>query len=120
MLKKLFNYIFASQISELNNEITELKKLCIIKQSEIKELRDLSIKYDNIVSNIDVSIDYHQYSNSWCCISIQGQKADYIKFIDLGDSDIKYIQNFLRNYEKNIKIDATPQQKAYIINKKYE
>lgn len=117
MLKKLFNYIFASQISELNNEISELKKLCIVKQSEIKELRELSFKYDNIVSNIDVSIDYHEHSSSWCCISIQGQKADYIKFIDLGNSDIQDIKNFLRKYEKNIKIDATPQQIAYIINK---
>ena len=55
----------------------------------------------------------HERSSSWAVISIQG-KQDYIKFIELGHSDIYEIQGFLRNFDRNVKIDSTPKVSAFI------
>jgi len=38
-----------------------------------------------------VAVDIHERSPSWAVISIQGRKADYVKFIDLPDHNIREI-----------------------------
>lgn len=84
---------------------------------EYKQALDRAIekekKLENILGNIDVSVDVHQYSPSWAVVSIQGEKSDYIKFIDLGEAQIKEISQFLKRYERE-KIDAIPPVYNYI------
>jgi len=60
-----------------------------------------------ILRIVDASIDVSQYSRSWAVISIQGRQ-DFIKFIDLGERDLKEIKDFLRNFDRT-KVDASPQ-----------
>ncbi len=103
MIRKIFKWIFKSELQELNTQIQNSKEIAVKNEALQKTLN----------SFLDVSVDVHEYqkhSKSWAVISLQGTKADYIKFIDLGDADIRHIQQFLRQFERdaNIKIDASP------------
>lgn len=117
-MKKLFKWIFKSELKQLNALIQQTKDLIINYESQEKRIK-------NILQGIDVSVDVHdycKYSPSWAIISLQGNKTDYIKFINLGDSDIKQIAKFLRVYEKNninVKIDASPHASQFLKINKY-
>lgn len=75
------------------------------------ETQEREIK--NFLNNFDVTVDVHQYSHSWAVISIQGQKSDFIKFIDLGPADIFEIQKFLRQFDRT-KVDASPRESKFL------
>jgi len=112
MIHKLFKWIFKAELQELNSQIQRTKEATANYERYQKTL-------DNVLKNIDVSIDVHEYhrrSNSWAVVSIQGKKTDYIKFIDLKDSDIREIQMFMRQFERNanIKIDASPNASEFL------
>lgn len=114
-IKSIFRWAFKSELSELNAEIKRTKELT-------SKYLQYEIELNRIMSFFDVSVDVHQeYSKSWAVISLQGQRADYIKFFNLGEVDIKEISKFLRNFERvrNIKIDATPSTSHFLkLNKK--
>ena len=111
LLKKLFFWIFSEEISALSKQTRDFKD-----QRENYESQEKRIK--NLLGNIDVSVDVHQYSPSWAVISIQGQKADYIKFVDLGERDIREIQRFLNNFDRS-KVDCAPQISQFFKIPKY-
>lgn len=100
ILRKIFNWIFKEELENLNRIKNQY-------QSTLDRCIDKEKKLNNILGNIDVNVDVHQYSPSWAVISIQGEKSDYIKFVDLGKSEIKEISNFLKKFERQ-KIDAYP------------
>lgn len=105
LIKKAFNWFFKAELDKLNSEITTANYT-------LNKLKQQQEKFEELLMGIDVSVDVHdyKYSPSWAVISLQGKHTDYIKFVDLGDSDIREISKFLRNFEKdaNIKIDAYP------------
>ncbi len=113
MVRKLFNWIFKVELNKLKSEIVKAENLITTLDKQRKV-------FDNVLSNIDVSVDIHEYdhrySPSWAVISLQGQKTDYIKFIALGQSDINEIANFLRQFERNtnIKVDASPHATRFL------
>jgi len=106
MIKKIFKWIFKSELNKLYSEIQLCKNERINLESERKRIK-------NLLNNIDVSVDVHEYSPSWAVISIQGKKQDFIKFIELGNADLKEIQKFLKKFERQ-KIDATPQNSYFL------
>lgn len=67
----------------LHNEVLSLRKLIHI-----------SIDVDN--SNTRSRDSYR----SWCVISIEG-KRDYLKFFYLGESDLRHIQSFLKQFDRD-------------------
>ena len=104
----------------LQKEIEEFQTQIISSRRLKDKLKDRIAKFDSI---IDVSVDVHEYnkySPSWAVISLQGQKTDYIKFIDLGKKDVSEIANFLRQFERarNIKVDASPSASQFLRIKK--
>jgi len=108
LIKKIFEWIFKEEIDKLNEQARKA-------QVATENCKSYTTHIKNILANIDVSVDVHEYAHhyspSWAVISLQGQKTDYIKFIDLGDRDLRAIASFLRQFERgrNVKIDATPQ-----------
>jgi len=100
LLKKLVRWALQDEINKLNiytNENYAMYK-----------------KLNGMLENIDASVDYHhQYGASWAVISLQGKTFDYIKFVDLGNSDIMEIQRFLRRYDRT-KVDAAPSESAFL------
>lgn len=75
------------------------------KQIQINQIQEDRI--NKLLNNLDISVDVHYRANSWAVISIQGERSDFIKFIDLGRSDINEIYSFLRRYDRT-KVDAEP------------
>lgn len=106
MIQKFFRWIFKEELQSIQLQMQQIK-------SKLSKYESYERRLENIIGNIDVSIDvhdYHKYAKSWAVISLQGSKSDYIKFINLGDSDIVEIKRFLSNFDRNnnIKIDASP------------
>jgi len=98
LIAKIFEWIFREQ----------LDKLEIIIEKNTKVNKDLKIRcqaVDNIFNNIDVSIDHdlskHPHSRSWAVVSIQGERSDFIKFVDLSNKDVREIQRFLSHFDRN-------------------
>ena len=101
MVKKIFRWIFKKELQSLENQI-------------IKS-HNQTITVSNLLQNIDVSVDLHRHAPSWAVISIQGEKSDYIKFIDLGQRDIIEIQRFLHQFDRSKrKIDAPFQEARFL------
>jgi hypothetical protein len=98
LLRIFFCWLFAEELKKLDRTVKSY-------ETEEKRIR-------NLLGNIDVSVDFHRYSRSWAVISIQGQKTDYIKFVDLGESEIRAIQNFLRNFDRS-KVDCSPMESKF-------
>lgn len=119
LIKKIFMWIFKEEIDKLNEQIRQSRVSASTCDSYTTHIK-------NILNNIDVSVDVHEYdhcySPSWAVISLQGQKTDYIKFVDLGDRELRDIANFLRQFERdrNIKIDAHPQTSQLLKIKRNE
>lgn len=65
-----------------------------------------------MLGKLDVGADVNDYrkGRSWAVVSLQGKRADFIKFVDLEDKDIKFISDMLKTIEKAkaIKLDVTP------------
>lgn len=100
MIKKIFSWIFKQELIQLKQAVSELN---IAKAAlEVNQKR-----LENILDNFDISVDHHPYGRSWAVISIQGKKADYIKFIDLGESEIRAIQRFVSQFDRS-KVDTAP------------
>jgi len=100
MIRKLFNWIFKAELETLKRNISNAEKLT-------EELLIKKEKIDNLLGNIDISVDHHLYAPSWAVISIQGKESDYIKFIELGEKDIRDLQLFLQRYDRK-KVDSLP------------
>ena len=111
MIKKIFNWIFKEHIEKLQKSMNYNKNLSMELEKQIKHV-------NNILSGIDVSVDVHEYrgASSWAVICINGQKSDYIRFVELGNKDIHEISMFLRQFErsKNIRIDASPNASRFL------
>ena len=113
--KNFLKWIFKEEIVEMkkkfDDEIAELNTFRNIIRHDVNELKQF----------VDVSIDVHEPhrpSKSWAVISIQGHKMDYIKFVDLGDMEIREIGGFLRQFERPFgrrhTIDARSDIKSFI------
>lgn len=113
--KKIFNWLFKEQIEE----IEKLKKQMDESTFRVAGYADNAIKAMNIchnqekalsntVGNIQIATDIHLKSPSWAVICLQGQKADFVKFIDLDQRSIEDIANYLRRFERRNVIADMP------------
>lgn len=100
MIRKLFNWIFKAELEALKRNVNASEKL-------LYQMREDKQKIDNLLGNIDVSVDHHIYAKSWAVISIQGNKSDYIKLVDLGERDIRELQQYLQRFDRK-KVDSLP------------
>jgi hypothetical protein len=112
LIRKIFRFALKEEIDRLNLKEKELDKRIEDAKIHLSQIRE-------VLGNIDVSVDVHEYSKyspSWAVISLQGRKADFIKFIELGDSSIHEIAQFLRRFERNhnIKVDASPRASQFL------
>lgn len=98
MIRKVFQWIFKEEIRRLQRRINEVNK------SEAK--------FRTLLDNVDVGIDYGYRGGSWAVVHLKG-KSDFIKFINLGDQDIREIGRFLRNFRTSA-IDASPRDTAFL------
>lgn len=124
-LKKLFSWIFKEELNNLKEEKNNICKQALIANNILKKAEQDSKRINNLLGNLDVSVDVHKYSSSWAVISLQGTKVDYLKFINLGEMQMREIAQFLSQFDRS-KIDANPletkmlrEETMYIKNAKY-
>lgn len=134
MIKRFFRWIFADEIAELQNQKNNIIRIQSEFKAERRVLADVTEKniklgiaferklrqLEQVVGCTDISIDYdvNKYSRNWAVISIQGEKTDFVRFIDLGRRDILEIQRFLQNFDRS-KVDCAPNITPFLrINRK--
>lgn len=109
LFRKLFLYLFREDFKRMEELERDLGGLIHRQKCATLEAETRAKCINQLIGNIDVSVDVHQRSGSWAVISLQGQKADYIKFVDLDQRSLKEISHFLRQFDRqNVKIDANP------------
>lgn len=71
--------------------------------------KDVLNKNEYIMSYFNLSADIYpsQRGESWAVISIQG-KPEYVKFVNLSNSDMREINAFLRRFERTNRTIDTP------------
>ena len=109
LFRKLFLYLFREDFKRMEELERDLRGLIHRQKCATLEAETRAKRINQLIGNIDVSVDVHQRSGSWAVISLQGQKTDYIKFVDLDQRSLKEISYFLRQFDRqNVKIDANP------------
>ena len=105
--KTIFNWLFKEQLEEIGKLKKQIDESAFrvagyadnaIKAMKLCENQEKILR--NTVGDIQVATDIHVKSPSWAVICLQGQKADFVKFIDLGQRDIESIANYLRRFER--------------------
>lgn len=105
LINSLFNWLFKDQLKQIEISKTNLDSMIRTHDELMNRQLQYEDKLRNTVGNIDVACDVHMRSNSWAIISIHGVKEDYVKFIDLGTSEIRQIQQFLKRFD-NSRVNA--------------
>ena len=108
IIKRFWAWCFKEELSRYNKVIAQCEQERILLQEQINRTK-------NVLSNFDISVDVHHHAPSWAVISLQGGKTDYLKFIDLGDRNIREISQFLSQFDRrnHIKIDCSPMDSLY-------
>lgn len=109
LFRKLFLYLFREDFKRMEELERDLRGLIHLQKCATLEAETRAKRINQLIGNIDVSIDVHQRSGSWAVVSLQGGKTDYIKFVDLDERSLREISSFLRQFDRqNVKIDANP------------
>lgn len=107
-IKSILRWAFQEELQSLQNKINEEEKLINFLKQQQEKVEKYNAKFENLFNNLEVSVDHHQRSNSWAVISLQGNQSDYIKFVDLGEREIREIARFISRYDRS-KVDSSPQ-----------
>ena len=70
-------------------------------------------KFMNSICDVGTDIGFRSADHSWAVICIHGKK-DYVKFVDMHQSDIRTIANFLKQFEYSNRVTDSPLSKDYI------
>ena len=70
-------------------------------------------KFMNSICDVGTDIGFRSNDHSWAVICIHGQK-DYVKFVDMHQSDIRSIANFLKKFEYSNRVTDSPLSKDAI------
>jgi hypothetical protein len=111
-IKKFFRWIFAEELRDMKKHITDAEAQVAYQRYKSDEIKRNSDKLMNVLGGIDVSVDVQRYAPSWACISIQG-KTDYVKFVNLGERDLREISRFLSRFDRT-KVDAAPHESKFL------
>lgn len=85
-------------------DIDNIKSMKLQCENTLNEVNKIKSLYQQI-TNVGVDVDYYG-KNSWAVICIDGH-PEYVKFVDLKESEARDIENFLRRFERsNIVVDS--------------
>lgn len=107
-LKMLIKWVLKEELDKIRLEISAVDWKA---NAAISRVGNTDKRVDFFYSLLDVGVDVHTLPkyNSWAVVCLQG-KTDYVKFINLGDADIKEISKFLSGFGRQNRhaIDAEP------------
>jgi hypothetical protein len=114
---KLKNWLFQSDINDINKKINELSqkyKIALLSlenvQNAYRDMTDLlrdSQRIINSVIDVGTDIGFKTDNHSWAVICVQG-KPEYVKFMPLEHKDTKEIMEFLKHFQYSNRIIDSP------------
>ncbi len=118
--EKLKNWLFKEElnnIQETKKKYDELLKSVERAQAITNEARAMHEnshtllsdchKFMNSICDVGTDIGFRSSDHSWAVICIHGKK-DYMKFVDMHQSDIRSIANFLKKFEYSNRVTDSP------------
>ena len=124
--EKLRNWLFKEEIADIKIirknydkhmlSLERAKALTDEARDEHRKSRDLLTdchKFMNSICDVGTDIGFRSSDHSWAVICIHGKK-DYIKFVDMHQSDIRTIANFLKKFEYSNRVTDSPINKEHI------
>lgn len=117
---KLKNWLFKEEL----NDIKQIKKnydelLNSVERAhaltdEARTMHDKSHallsdchKFMNSICNVGTDVGFRSNDHSWAVICVHG-KMDYVKFVDMHQSDIRTIVSFLKNFKHSNMVTDSP------------
>lgn len=122
--EKLKQWLFADELNEINTKLDYLTKdYSLLKEStetarkkyreaeqkcnsakqEIKKCKE----FMNQICDVGVDVGFKDEYHSWAVVCIHG-RMDFIKFVPLNQQDIRYVQQFLKQFEYSKKVVDSP------------
>lgn len=108
-MKRITNWIKKTLgITRIEEENKALKGT-VANQSDM--LMQLNKHIDNIEEKFQIGVDISMHpGDSWAVICIEGKQQDTVRFMALGSSEIREIEKFLRQFDRNRRMMDTPMQ----------
>ena len=124
--EKLKNWLFKEELNDIREtkekydtllESVEqaqamTKEACAMHNKSTELLAECH-KFMNSICDVGTDIGFRSNDHSWAVICIHG-KTDYVKFVDMHQSDIRSIANFLKKFEYSNRVTDSPLCKAAI------
>lgn len=117
---KLKNWLFKEElndIQETKKKYDELLKSVERAQAITNEARAMHEnshtllsdchKFMNSICDVGTDVGFRSNDHSWAVICVHG-KMDYVKFVDMHQSDIRSIANFLKKFEYSNRVTDSP------------
>lgn len=117
LLKKIIRWALSDEIAQLNKLTRELDFLGTDTKVKLENLTHEVSKINDLI-DVSASIERGSRHGSWAVISIEGRDNDFIRFVDLGNSELCEIQRFLSQFDKK-NIDAHPADRRFLRDLKF-
>lgn len=124
--EKFKNWLFKEEINDIKetkekyDELLKTVDRAYRMTREAQEMHDKSHtllsdchKFMNSICDVGTDIGYTTSEHSWAVICVHG-KMDYVKFVDMHQSDIRTIVEFLKNFKYSNRVTDSPLHRDYI------
>jgi hypothetical protein len=124
--EKLKNWLFKEELNDIKetkekyDELLKAVDKAYRMLGEAREMHDKSHalltdchKFMNSICDVGTDVGFRTSDHSWAVICIHGKK-DYVKFVDMDQSDIRTIASFLKTFEYSNKVTDSPLHRGYI------
>lgn len=98
---RFFNWLFKEQMNQMKRMNDDTLMFWKNSKANYENCQRLEKQLKDTVGSIQVATDIHLKSTSWAVICLQGEKADFIKFVDLDQRSIEDIAHYLRQFERH-------------------
>lgn len=88
------------------------RSLSLLNEAKDREEKSYTLlddchKFMNSICDVGTDIGYRDVDHSWAVICVHGTR-DYIKFVDMRQSDIRSIVSFLKTFERANRVTDSP------------
>lgn len=117
---KLKNWLFKEELNDIQEtkakydellksveQANAMTKEAQAMHNESRALLTDCRKFMNSICDVGTDVGFKSGDHSWAVICVHGKK-DYVKFVDMHQSDIRTIVNFLKKFEYSNRVTDSP------------
>ena len=118
--ERIKNWLFKEELNDIRETKEKYDELCKSVEraqattNKAREMHDKSHtlledcrKFMNSICDVGTDIGFKSDDHSWAVICVHGKK-DFIKFVDMRQSDVRTIVSFLKNFEYSNRVTDSP------------